>query len=491
MTNAGIVSRGLAALVDMLVVVVTMGLLYLGLVLTTLIVNPTSFRFPAPNLIFSTAVTFAVSVLYRLHVTLWSLFGGLLTLLEKDIGDAVDFGTLQASVGQEGAPVVRLLQTVFEEAVRLRASDIHVEPQERTLRIRFRIDGVLYVQTEADVKIAPSVALRLKLMSGLDISEKRLPQDGRFNMTIRGAPVDVRISTLPSQYGESVVMRLLNQAAGLVSLDRIGLSDDMLTRLRRAAARPSGMILVTGPTGSGKTTTLYSVLAELNSTERKIITVEDPVEYRLAGINQVQVQEKIDLSFERVLRAALRQDPDVILVGEMRDRATAEIGMRASMTGHLVLSTLHTNTAAGAVIRLQDMGLERYLITSSVNGVLAQRLVRRLCTACKAPVDLDESVLERSGLKRFMGGSTRVYNPVGCPACRQTGYSGRTGIHELFVLGESMHQAIISGADATALHETARKSGMFTLYEDGLRKVAAGETSLEEVLRVTQDQGNA
>jgi MSHA biogenesis protein MshE len=298
-----------------------------------------------------------------------------------------DFGALLGvAASVEDAPVVKLLQSLFEDAVQVRASDIHIEPQERKLQIRFRIDGVLHLQMETDSKIAPALVLRLKLVSGLDISEKRLPQDGRFHMNIRGNAVDVRISSMPTQYGESVVMRLLNQGSGLLGLERLGMPQRILERVRHAIARPSGMVLVTGPTGSGKTTSLYAALSEINTPERKIITVEDPVEYRLPGINQVQVHEKIDLTFERVLRSALRQDPDVILVGEMRDRATAEIGLRAAMTGHMVLSTLHTNDAASTPIRLLDMGVPPYMVAMSLNLVLAQRLLRVVCENCAQPV---------------------------------------------------------------------------------------------------------
>lgn len=309
---------------------------------------------------------------------------GLAKELTADLGDVpVEFGDLLGtSSGTEEAPVVKLLQTVFEEAMRARASDIHIEPLEHSLRVRFRIDGVLHVQMEADSKIASALALRLKLMSGLDISEKRLPQDGRFAIKVRAAMVDVRISTMPTQYGESIVMRLLNQSTGLLGLDRLNMPPRTLERLRHAVRRPSGMVLVTGPTGSGKTTTLYAALSELNTTEKKIITVEDPVEYRLPGINQVQVHDKIDLSFERVLRSALRQDPDIVLVGEMRDQTTAEIGMRAAMTGHMVLSTLHTNDVISTPIRLLDMGVPRYMVAISVQLVLAQRLVRVICENC-------------------------------------------------------------------------------------------------------------
>ena len=303
--------------------------------------------------------------------------------LEQDLGDTyVDFGALGATAGLEEAPVVKLLQSVFDDATQVRASDIHIEPQEERLQIRFRIDGVLHLQTESDIKIASALALRLKLMSGLDISEKRLPQDGRFAIKVKQQQIDVRISTMPTQYGESVVMRLLNQSGTTLKLDSIGMPAGMLERFRAILRRPNGLVLVTGPTGSGKTTTLYGALAELNTLERKLITVEDPVEYRLPGINQVQVNDKIELTFARVLRSALRQDPDVVLVGEMRDQDTAQIGMRAAMTGHLVLSTLHTNDAASTPIRLLDMGVPRYMVATSIQVVLAQRLVRIICASC-------------------------------------------------------------------------------------------------------------
>ncbi len=302
---------------------------------------------------------------------------GLARELSEDIGDTyVDFGALTETVGAEEAPVVKLLQTLFDDATNIRASDIHIEPQEGRVMIRFRIDGVLHLQTEADIKIAPALVLRLKLMSGLDISEKRLPQDGRFNVRVRDQGVDVRIATCPTQNGETVVMRLLRQDGGMIGLDKLGIPPDMLKRFREIIRRSNGMILVTGPTGSGKTTTLYSALAEINTISQKIITVEDPVEYRLPGINQVQVNEKIELTFSRVLRSALRQDPDVILIGEMRDAETAQIGLRAAMTGHLVFSTLHTRDAAGTLFRLVDMGTPRYMVASSVQAVIAQRLLR-------------------------------------------------------------------------------------------------------------------
>nr|HQT26898.1 ATPase, T2SS/T4P/T4SS family [Burkholderiales bacterium] len=290
---------------------------------------------------------------------------GLARELEKDLRETyVDFGALTAAAAAEEAPVVKLLQSMFQDAIQARASDIHIEPQERKLAIRFRIDGVLYPQTESDIKVASALALRLKLASGLDISEKRLPQDGRFNVRVRQQQVDVRISTMPTQNGESIVMRLLPQGGGILSLEKLGMPSEMLDEYRRIIHRPNGLVLVTGPTGSGKTTTLYATLAELNTTECKIISVEDPIEYRLPGINQVQVNEKIELTFSRVLRSVLRHDPDIILIGEMRDHETAQIGLRAAMTGHLVLSTLHTNDAASTPIRLLDMEIPKYMVAA-------------------------------------------------------------------------------------------------------------------------------
>ncbi|MBX9869638.1 MAG: GspE/PulE family protein, partial [Burkholderiaceae bacterium] len=304
--------------------------------------------------------------------------------LEQELGEvSVEFGSIGIAPGAEDAPVVKLLQSMFDDATQVRASDVHIEPQEKRLLIRFRIDGVLHLQTEADPKIAGSLALRLKLMSDMDISEKRTPQDGRFVIKVRQQQIDVRISTMPTQHGESIVMRLLNQSGGMLNLDKIGMPRHILERFRSIIQRPNGLVLVTGPTGSGKTTTLYGALSELNTQEKKLITVEDPVEYRLPGVNQVQVNEKIDLSFAKVLRASLRQDPDILLLGEMRDQETAQIGMRAAMTGHLVLSTLHTNDAVSTPIRLLDMGVPRYMMGSSLQAVLAQRLVRVICESCR------------------------------------------------------------------------------------------------------------
>ena len=413
---------------------------------------------------------------------------GLAKELTAELGDVpIEFGDLLGmNPGAEDAPVVKLLQTVFEEAMRLRASDIHFEPQEKALRIRFRIDGVLHIQTEADAKISSAVALRLKLMSGLDISEKRLPQDGRFNIKVRANPVDVRISTLPTQFGESVVMRLLNQNTGLLELDRIGMPERVLERFRHALKRPSGMVLVTGPTGSGKTTTLYAALNELNSPEKKVITVEDPVEYRLSGLNQVQVHEKIDLSFSRVLRTVLRQDPEIVLIGEMRDQETAEIGMRAAMTGHLVLSTLHTNDAVSTPIRLLDMGVPRYMVALSVHMVVAQRLVRVICGNCRETYTLTPS--EHEWLRYELGDqvdSHAFHHGRGCTHCANTGYQGRTGVYEFLEMSDRVVEAINHEDPGEFMRVARQQMAGETLRRDAVRLVLAGQTTVAEAMRIS------
>ncbi|MDP2881508.1 MAG: GspE/PulE family protein [Azonexus sp.] len=413
---------------------------------------------------------------------------GLAKELTAELGDMpIEFGDLLGlNPGAEDAPVVKLLQTVFEEAMRLRASDIHFEPQEKSLRIRFRIDGVLHIQTEADGKVSSAVALRLKLMSGLDISEKRLPQDGRFNIKVRANPVDVRISTLPTQYGESVVMRLLAQNTGLLELDKIGMPPRVLERLRHALKRPSGMVLVTGPTGSGKTTTLYAALNELNSPEKKVITVEDPVEYRLGGLNQVQVHEKIDLSFSRVLRTVLRQDPDIVLIGEMRDQETAEIGMRAAMTGHLVLSTLHTNDAVSTPIRLLDMGVPRYMVALSVHMVIAQRLVRLICSNCReacAPTPNEHEWL-RYELGNGIDDHT-YHHGRGCAHCANTGYQGRSGVYEFLEMSDSVVEAINHEDPGEFMRVARQQMAGETLRRDAVRLVLSGRTTVSEAMRIS------
>ncbi len=391
------------------------------------------------------------------------------------------------------APVIRMVNQLIHRAVDMGASDIHIEPFEDGLQLRYRVDGVLQEHADAPAaSLGQAIASRIKLLAQMNIAERRLPQDGRIMIRVKGHELDLRVSTIPTVHGESIVMRVLDRDNIRLSLADMGFSSDTLERYRKLLDSPHGVLLVTGPTGSGKTTTLYASLASLDSERLKIITVEDPVEYQLQGVNQIQVQSQIELNFSRALRAILRQDPDIIMIGEMRDTETAQIGVQSALTGHLVLSTLHTNTAAGAITRLEDMGVERYLITSAVNGVLAQRLVRTLCKHCKSPVELSADAVQRYGLKPFVTSDLpTVYQARGCAECLHTGYTGRTAIHELFCLDEAIHRVIMSGADATLLHAAARRQGMITLYEDGLRKVVRGETSLEEVMRVTQDQSES
>jgi MSHA biogenesis protein MshE len=407
--------------------------------------------------------------------------------LEQDLGDSyVDFGVLGGTPGLEEAPVVKLLQSLFDDATQVRASDIHIEPQETLVQIRFRIDGLLHLQTEADSKIAHALALRLKLMSSLDISEKRLPQDGRFTVKVKQQQIDVRISTMPTQYGESVVMRLLNQSSGILNLDAIGMPPAMLARFRAILRHPHGLVLVTGPTGSGKTTTLYGALAELNVRESKVITIEDPVEYRLQGINQVQVNEKIDLTFARILRSALRQDPDVMLVGEMRDPETAQIGMRAALTGQVVLSTLHTNDAVSTPIRLFDMGIPSYMVASSLQVVIAQRLVRLLCESCVEPYTLQPT--EQEWLKAELRDTVTAHSYVhgrGCSHCNGTGYRGRTGVYEMLEMTAAVAEAASHQDPAHFLKIANAQMNGQTLLRHAVSLVIAGKTTVSEAMRVT------
>lgn len=386
------------------------------------------------------------------------------------------------------APVVKLLHSLFEDAVQVNASDIHIEPDETVLRIRQRIDGMLQEQVMKEKRIAPALVLRLKLMSGLDISEKRLPQDGRFNIKVNHKSIDVRVSTMPIQYGESVVMRLLDQSGGILSFDQLGMPEDILVKVQRLSKYPHGMILVTGPTGSGKTTTLYATLTELNTPERKIITVEDPVEYRLPRINQVQVHEKIGLSFANVLRTALRQDPDVVLVGEMRDQQTAEIGLRAAMTGHLVLSTLHTNDAITTANRLLDMGAEGYLIAATLKGIIAQRLVRRICDSCT--VDYIPTPDDLIWMRSIIGEhaeSITLKRGEGCHHCHNTGYRGRIGVYELLELNEPMADALRRNSTSDFVKAAKANPEFKTLTHATLEYAEQGVTTLEEVLRIAGD----
>ncbi len=412
--------------------------------------------------------------------------------LQEEYQDSgFELGSSNLGANDEGeATVAKLLRSLFEDAVQVGASDIHIEPDEKVLRIRQRIDGILHENILNEVRIAQALVLRLKLVAGLDISEKRLPQDGRFNMKVRGRDVDVRMSTMPVQYGESVVMRLLDQSSGILSLTETGMPPEILTRFRRQLKRPHGMILVTGPTGSGKTTTLYGALSELNQSSNKIITVEDPVEYRLSRVNQVQVNPKIGLTFSSVLRSTLRQDPDILLVGEMRDNETVEIGLRGAITGHLVLTTLHTNDAVTSALRLIDMGAPGYLVASALRAVVAQRLVRRICEHCveeKAPDEGQATWL--TVLSGEAPGQHTYHKGRGCQSCNFTGYSGRIGVYELLELDLPMMDALRRN-DAEGFAKAARQHEHYRpLALTALDYARQGITSVDEVLRLAEDLG--
>ena len=414
---------------------------------------------------------------------------GLAKELQQDLGEnLVDFGAVDATLGAEDAPVVKLLQSLFQDATQVGASDIHIEPQEDRLRIRIRVDGHLQAQTETEPRVAAALALRLKLMAGLDISEKRHPQDGRFNVLVRQQPVDVRISTMPTHYGESVVMRLLSRQSGLLGLELLGMPAPMLQRFREIIHRVSGMVVVTGPTGSGKTTTLYAALNELNSPALKIITVEDPIEYRVAGLNQVQVNEKIDLTFSSVLRSALRQDPDVILIGEMRDTETAQIAMRAAITGHMVLSTLHVREAASAPVRLLDMGVPRYMVATSLQAVIAQRLIRRICESCAE--DYSPTPQERRFVEAGWSGTgnSGYRKGKGCTHCGGSGYRGRVGVYEMLEMTPRLVEATAK-EDVSAFARIAEEEMAGHSFAHHAAELAAGgRTSLNEVMRISQSE---
>ncbi|RMF23278.1 MAG: type II secretion system protein GspE [Deltaproteobacteria bacterium] len=385
------------------------------------------------------------------------------------------------------APVIRLVNQILSRAVEQRASDIHVEPFENELRVRYRIDGVLHDVDAPPRSLTAAVISRIKLMAKLNIAERRLPQDGRIKIRLVGREIDLRVSSLPTLYGESVVLRILDRSSIVVDLTRLGMPDDTLETFTHLISQPHGLLLVTGPTGSGKTTTLYGALDKINSPDKKIITIEDPVEYQLRGVNQIHVRSQIGLTFASGLRSIVRQDPDVIMVGEIRDAETAEIAIQAALTGHLVFSTLHTNDAAGAVSRLLDMGVEDYLLASSLLGVLAQRLVRQLCPHCREPVEAGPDLLRelRAGAN---GDEPTVFREVGCRECAGTGFRGRTGIYELLQVDDQIRKLILARTPADQIKATAIERGMRTLRDDGWRKVSAGVTTVAEVLRVTQDE---
>ncbi len=402
--------------------------------------------------------------------------------INEDLGDIVDIGSIVDD--EDDAPVARLLQKIFEEAVKYNASDIHIEPDKSVLRIRQRIDGVLSEQVLNEKRVAAAVVVKIKLMSGLDISEKRIPQDGRFNLKINKKNIDVRISTMPVQHGESVVMRLLVVDDGVKTLEQVGIPKNIIADLRKVVRKPHGLVLVTGPTGSGKTTTLYAALSELNSADKKIITVEDPVEYQLPRLSQVQVNEKVGLNFSEVLKATLRQDPDILLVGEIRDVESADIALKASMTGHLVLSTLHTNDAISSALRLMDMGVDPFLVATAVKAVVAQRLVRKLCNVCKE--DMPQSELKKYShlLSKKEQGATFKHAP-GCVNCLNTGYKGRLGVFEYMEVTEDMASDLRKKDIEQFTHKALVSPNYMTLKESAMALAIAGETSLAELQRIT------
>ena len=408
----------------------------------------------------------------------------------SDLEGNIDLQTLAQTIpkrkdlleADDDAPIIKLINAIFSQALKQGASDIHFETFEQRLIVRFRIDGILHEVLNPPRVLAPLIISRLKVMAKLDIAEKRLPQDGRISLRIAGRPVDIRVSTIPTQFGERIVLRILDKSGTALDLTKLGMSTASEERMNTLISNPHGIILVTGPTGSGKTTTLYAILTELNDSKRNILTVEDPIEYNLPGVGQTQVNKKIDMTFARGLRAILRQDPDIVMVGEIRDIETVDMAIQASLTGHLVLSTLHTNSAIGAVTRLRDMGAEPFLLSTSVIGVIAQRLVRKLCDHCKVTKTLNTE--ERQLMDLPADEIVTIYRPIGCDHCAHTGYQGRTGIYEIVVIDETLARFIHNNASEAEMHDYARQSTP-SIRHDGWRKVREGITSIEEVLRVT------
>jgi general secretion pathway protein E len=410
----------------------------------------------------------------------------------EDIGEAgYEFIQEEENVGHlkdlaSEAPIIRLANLIITQAVESRASDIHIEPFEDELKVRYRIDGVLHDAESTPRRLHAAIVSRIKIMAKLNIAERRLPQDGRIKLKVNDQEIDLRVSTVPVLHGESVVMRILRKEGIVINLDLLGFPRDTITQFNRLISKPNGIILVTGPTGSGKTTTLYGALDKINSPEKKIITVEDPVEYQLKGINQIQVKPQIDLNFANTLRHIVRQDPDIIMIGEIRDLETAEIAIQSALTGHLVFSTLHTNDASSSITRLLDMGVENFLLSSTVRGVLAQRLVRVICPSCKEIDSSDDNKEELSELG--IDSNVTLYRGRGCEHCSSTGYYGRTGIFELLMVDEDIRRLILKNADAKQLAHTASRNGMRTLIKDGIAKIRAGVTTFSEILRVTQEE---
>lgn len=416
------------------------------------------------------------------------------TTVLEEVAEEVDANSIQGLIGDVSSedlldvvnrpPVIRLVNDILFKALQMRTSDVHIHPFEQKVMVRYRIDGMMYDMLTLDVRILPVIISRIKVMAGMDIAERRMPQDGRCSVRIGAREVDLRVSTVPTAYGERSVMRILDKNAGVYSLQQLGLSDYDYSRIDGLIDRPHGVIFVTGPTGSGKSTTLYSFLQRIDSREKNIITVEDPIEYHLDGISQIQVASRKGMTFHTALRHILRQDPDVIMVGEVRDEETARMVIQSSLTGHLVFSTLHTNDASGAITRILDFNVEPYLAASSVAGALAQRLVRRLCPHCKQEIGADHEKIEKLGLA--FAGFEKVYESRGCDKCFQTGYIGRTGIYELMIVDDNVRQCIYQRKSAAVIKKAALDSGMTTLRMDGMRKVEQGHTSLEEILRVAQ-----
>ncbi|MET0026582.1 MAG: type II secretion system ATPase GspE [Candidatus Thiodiazotropha sp.] len=412
----------------------------------------------------------------------------------ETMGDEIDLDHAAQALNQpedlldsdDDAPIIRLINALFTEAIKEKASDIHIEPYESRLVVRFRVDGVLREVLTPPRNVASFLVSRIKVMAQLDIAEKRIPQDGRISLKVGNRPVDVRVSTLPSSYGERVVLRLLDKQAGRLDLEHLGMSRELLKQIDPGIIkRPHGIFLVTGPTGSGKTTTLYAALSRLNTQSRNIVTVEDPIEYYLDGIGQTQVNNKVDLTFARGLRAILRQDPDVVMVGEIRDLETAQIAVQASLTGHLVMSSLHTNTAIGSISRLRDMGVEPFLLSSSLVGVLAQRLVRTLCPHCKVAYQATREELDLMDVP-LVDEEVTLYSPTGCEKCHQHGYIGRTGIYELITIDETLRNLIHKGSGETEMLKHARQFSE-SIRQDGMRRVLKGDTTIDEIIRVTQE----
>jgi general secretion pathway protein E len=442
------------------------------------------------------AVRPMVAIPTELEAALERLYGAGKSAVGQLIGDVEtrpDELTFDADVQQlkdlaSEAPVIRLVSLLITNALEMRASDIHIEPFENRLIVRYRIDGVLHEVESPPKRLSAAVISRVKIMANLDIAERRLPQDGRIRLRIQGKEIDLRVSTLPTMHGESVVMRILDKGHVALDFRKLGFEDDTLKVFLDVLLQPHGILLVTGPTGSGKTTTLYTALDRLNQPDVKILTVEDPVEYQMSGINQIQVKPQIDLTFANALRSIVRQDPDVIMIGEIRDLETAQIAVQSALTGHLVLSTLHTNDAPSSINRLLDMGVEDYLLTSTVIGIQAQRLLRTLCTLCREPYHPLPEMVAQMGLTKYaQSGQLTLYHARGCDHCSHTGYIGRQCIMEIMPMTDSIRQLVMRHATATDLRAAAIEQGMLTMYDHGLRKVAQGITTLEEVMRVTRD----